>query len=160
HLKKGMLDLRARLDELETLSTCPTCKRTMDGHHKKRLRDELTGQGTQLRDEFRANEAACRELDGLISHNEDLLAKAAAALLDREAIHRRLVQTEGLIAHTEEAVRQAALLEKELAERQRALGTEAFAPDARRELARVDRQMAQLGYDEQRHAELRTRASQ
>ena len=40
-LKKEMFELRARLDELDQLSTCPTCKRPMDGRHKQRLRDEL-----------------------------------------------------------------------------------------------------------------------
>src|SRR5207302_4137403 len=39
-LKKEMLELRGRLDELEALSTCPTCKRAMDAHHKQRLREE------------------------------------------------------------------------------------------------------------------------
>src|SRR5207237_8064422 len=33
-LKKEMFELRVRLDELESLSTCPTCKRHMDEKHK------------------------------------------------------------------------------------------------------------------------------
>ena len=159
-LKKEMLDLRARLDELETLSTCPTCKRPMDARHKERMQEDLGGQGRRLRDEFRANETVCRELDSAIKRDEGLLAQAAAALQDRDAVHRRLAQTESLLAQAEEALRQSALLEKELAERQGLLSDERFASESRHELTRLDRQIAAVGYDEQRHAQLRARATE
>lgn len=158
-LKKEMFELRARLDELETLSTCPTCKRPMDDRHKQRLQQELRGQGTQLRDAFRANEALCRELEAAIARDQGLLAQAAAALQEREAIHRRLAQTESLIAHAEDALRQADALERELAERQRLLGEGRFAVEARRDMARLEREMSALGYDEQHHARVRERAT-
>jgi exonuclease SbcC len=159
-LKKDMFELRARLDELDKLSTCPTCKRTMDARHKQALRNELVGQGTQLRDEFRANEATCRALEVAIKRDEGLLAQAAAALQDRESVHRRSAQTESLIAHAEEALRQNGVLEAELAERRRALNEGGFAPEARRELSRLDRQISLLGYEEGRHAQLRSRATE
>jgi exonuclease SbcC len=158
-LKKEMLELRARLDELDKLSTCPTCKRPMDRHHKERLRQELLGQGTQLRDGFRVNESACRELDAAIARDGALLAQAAEALRDREVVHRRVAQAESALAQAEEALRQASLLERELAERQRLLTEGRFAAEARGELTRLDRQVAAVGYDEQRHAELRSRAN-
>jgi DNA repair protein SbcC/Rad50 len=159
-LKKEMFDLRSRLDELETLSTCPTCKRTMDAHHKRRLREDLVGQGTALRDAFRANETACRDLDSLITRDEQLLAQAATALLDREAIHRRLVETEGKITHAEDALRQSTSLEGELHERQKALMDGAFAADARVQLADLEAQIGALAYDEHHHADLRVRAQE
>ncbi|MBV8717005.1 MAG: SMC family ATPase [Chloroflexi bacterium] len=159
-LKSDMFDLRARLDELQTLSTCPTCKRPMDGRHKQRLSDELVAQGTKLRDDFRANEAQCRALETAIARDEALVAQAAAALLQRETVLRRLAQTESALAQAEEALRQANALERELTERQQLLGSARFAPDARRELAHLDRQIAALAYDEQRHAELRARATE
>jgi DNA repair protein SbcC/Rad50 len=159
-LKKEMLELRARLDELETLSTCPTCKRPMDGRHKQRLQQELQGQGTQLRDAFRANEALCRQLETTIARDQGLLAQAAAALQDREAIHRRLAQTESVLAQSEDALRQSEVLERELRERRQLLVEGRFAADTRQELARLDRQIATVGYDEQLHAQLRARATQ
>lgn len=159
-LKKEMFELRARLDELDTLSTCPTCKRPMDPRHKKRLRDELVGQGTQLRDQFRGNEAACRELETTIDRDEGLLAQATAALQGREAVHRRLAQIESLLRQAEEALHQSSVLEKELAERQLLLTDNRFALEARRELARLDRQIAALAYDERQHAALRERAGE
>src|SRR5262249_12734783 len=138
HLKKAMFELRARLDELDTLSTCPTCKRPMDGRHKQRLREELVGQGARLRDEFRANESACRALDTTIARDEGLLGQAAHALEAREAVHRRLAQTEAVLTQAEEALRQTNLLERELGERQRALAEGRFASEARASLARLD----------------------
>jgi DNA repair protein SbcC/Rad50 len=160
HLKKEMFELRARLDELDTLSTCPTCKRPMDARHKQRLRDELVSQGTRLRDEFRTNEGACRALEATIARDEDLLSQAASALEDRAAVHRRLAQTETLVAQAEEALRQTTSLERELAERRRLLSHAGFATEAREKLARLNREIQQLGYDELAHAQLRSRATE
>ncbi|TME38768.1 MAG: SMC family ATPase [Chloroflexi bacterium] len=159
-LKKEMLELRAHISELDALSTCPTCQRPMDAQHKQRLRDEYVVQGQRLRDEFRAHEGAYRELEAGVSRDEALLASAVATLRNRETIHRRLAQSEAALAQAEEAARQAAVLEKELGERQRLLREGAFAADARRELQRVERDIAALGYDEQRHASSRARAAQ
>jgi DNA repair protein SbcC/Rad50 len=159
-LKKEMLELRGRLDELRTLSTCPECKRPMDARHKQRLSDELVAQGTRLRDEFRANEASWRTLEVAIGRDEGLLTQAAAALQDREAIHRRMAQAESALAHAEEALRQSGVLEAELVERRNLLRDGRFAVDARSELQRLDRQIASVGYSEQRHAELRGRAAE
>jgi exonuclease SbcC len=157
--KTDMLELRARLDELETLSMCPTCKRPMDARHKQRLRSELVAEGTRLRDEFRANEAAYRDLETAINRDEALLAQAAAALQEREAIHRRVAQTESVLQQAEDSVKQADLMQREVARQQHALREGAFAADTRAELARVDAQIAALAYDEQRHVALRQRAT-
>src|SRR5262249_35263492 len=159
-LKQQMLELRAKLDEIDTLSTCPTCKRPMDPRHKQRLRGELVSDGTRLRDEFRANEALCRDLDGAIKRDETLLAQAAAALRDREAVHGGVAQAESWVATAEEALRQGSALDAELSERKRTLADGRFAAEARREVARLDRQIATLGYDEKRHVEVRTRATE
>ncbi|HEX8968264.1 MAG TPA: SMC family ATPase [Chloroflexota bacterium] len=159
-LKKEMLELRARVDELDTLSTCPTCKRTMDPHHKQRLRDEYLAQGTRLRDEFRANEVVCRDLDTVITRDEAVLASAAEVLLGREAAQRGLAQTEAALDHARQAQRQTLALEKELAECERVLTDNAFADEARRELERLASQIASLAYDDKRHLQLRTRAAE
>ena len=159
-LKKEMLELRGRLDELDTLSTCPTCRRPMDPQHKQRLRDEYVAQGSRLRDEFRAHEATCRELEASVVRDEALLAQAANALQAREAVLRRLAQAETAVAQAEEATRTASTLEAELAERQRVLREAAFAVEARRELQRVESAISRLGYDERRHATVRARAAQ
>jgi exonuclease SbcC len=159
-LKKEMLTLRAHLDELEKLSTCPTCRRPMDAHHKRRLQAEYVAEGTRLRDEFRRFEATCRELDATVHQNESLLAEAARALQDREAIHRRLAQTEHLVAQAEEAERQTSLLQGELSERQRLVIEKAVAPSARERLAQLEKRIAGLGYDDKRHVALRARAAE
>ena len=159
-LKKEMLELKARLDELDTLSTCPTCKRTMDGHHKQRLRQEYVTQGTRLRDEFRANESGCRQLDTTIARDEGLLAQTGKALLAREGILRRVTQAESAVAQAEEASRQTTALEKELADRQRLLQRKEFATEARRNLGALERRISALQYDDKHHAAVRTRVAE
>ncbi|MDQ3808970.1 MAG: SMC family ATPase, partial [Chloroflexota bacterium] len=64
------------------------------------------------------------------------------------------------LAQAEEAERQAAVLQHELDERRRVLASNAFAPDARRGLAEIERRIRSLGYDEGRHRQLRARAAE
>jgi exonuclease SbcC len=124
------------------------------------LQDELVCQGTGLRDAFRINEGTCRTLEATIAHDEGLLGHASRALQDRESVHRRLAQAEAQLAQAEDALRQTELLERELAERRKAVAEGGFAAEARGALARLDAQVAALGYDERRHAELRSRAAE
>lgn len=159
-LKREMLNLREQLDELEKLSTCPTCRRSMDADHKQRLRNEYLGQGSRLRDEFRAFEAVCRELDATVSRDEALLAEAGRALLDREGIQRRLAQTETQLQHAQEAQAQLSVLQAELGDRQRALEDRLFAPEERKRLVELETRIAALGYDDKHHVGLRTRAAE
>ena len=159
-LKKEMLELRARLDELDELSTCPTCQRPMDPRHKQRLRDEYVAQGTRLRDEFRAIEITCRELDASVARDEALLSQTATALQGREGVLRRLAQAESAVAQAEEAARTGSTLETELAERQRLLREGAFAAEARRQVQHLERDIGVLGYDEKRHVAVRTRVAE
>jgi exonuclease SbcC len=159
-LKKDMFDLRSQLDELEKLSTCPTCRRAMDADHKRTLRDEFAVQGTRLRDEFRSHEANYRVLDENVKLAEAKLAELNLALREREDIHRRLAQADSLVNQAEDAARQRGALASELAERQRLLAEAGFAPQARSQLAQVEKQIAALAYDAGRHAQLRARAAE
>lgn len=159
-LKKEMFDLRAQLDELDKLSTCPTCRREMDARHKHTLHEEFAVQGTRLRDEFRSHEASYRVLDDNVKLAEAKLAELSKALQEREASHRRLAQAESLIDQAQEAQRQLGALEPELAACQRLLSESAFAPQARNQLGQLERQIVALGYDAGRHAALRGRAAE
>ena len=148
-LKKEMFELRGQLDELEKLSTCPTCRRAMDAQHKQRLRDEYVAAGTRLRDEFRAHEASGRELDASVARHEAKLAELARRApgargdpssrgADREPGRRRSSRHSARLS----------VLQPELAQRQRLLKDAAFAPEARQQLARLEKRIAALAYDE------------
>ena len=158
HLKNEMLELRQRLDELNGLTTCPTCQQPMGARHRERLRAEYAQQGTQLRDRFRAHEAACRELDANVTQAEAQLRSMARELSGAEAAVRRLTQAESLVGLAEEAQVQLTELQRELSERQRLLADERFAPAARQQLESVQKRIAELGYDEVAHTRLRVRA--
>jgi exonuclease SbcC len=159
-LKRDMLALRERIDALEKLSTCPTCRRKMDGLHKQRLTAEYAAQGTALRDQFRAHEANCRDLEARIGRDAEQLQVLANTLGAREAAQRRLAQAESLLSQAQDAQRQLGVLQHELAARQRLLGEELFAAEARTRLRDVEGRIAALGYDETAHALLRARAAE
>ncbi|MGI9149266.1 MAG: AAA family ATPase [Chloroflexota bacterium] len=159
-LKKDMLDLRAQLNQLEQLSTCPTCRREMDAPHKHTLQQEFAVQGRQLRDDFRAHEASYRAVDEKVARHEAKLAQLSHALQSREPTHRLLAQVESLITQAEDARRQLGTLERELVERQQLLACNGFAPQARQQLAQLEQQIAALAYEPSRHAQLRARAAE
>ncbi|HET6316430.1 MAG TPA: SMC family ATPase, partial [Chloroflexota bacterium] len=159
-LKKEMLELRQRLDSLEDLATCPTCQRPMDAAHKRRLRDELSESGTKLRDEFRAQEAVCRELEGRVVRDEAELAALGQQLAGRDAVHRRVVEGEGQLQLAAEAQRQGTLLQVELAAQRQLLRENSFAPDARLRLGDIEQRLRAVGYDEARHHVLRKRGAE
>jgi exonuclease SbcC len=160
HRREQMLELRARIDELDRLSTCPTCRRAMDAAHKNRMSAEYVSEGRRLRDAFREHESAYRELDARVQADAERLAKLANELRDRDEVQRRLAQAESTLTGAEEASRQVASLEAELAHRQKLLRERGFAAEAQRGLVQIDRQLGALGYDEKRHAVLRTRATE
>jgi DNA repair protein SbcC/Rad50 len=158
-LKKEMLELRQRMDSLEQLSTCPTCRRPMDADHKQQLRSEYQSSGAQLRDQFRAHEADYRELEARVTRDEAQLAHLAAQLTERDAIHRQVVESEGRLRQAQEGQQQLAVLEAELGQRQQLLRGNAFLPEAREQLAVVEKRLRAVGYDEAQHRQLRERAA-
>jgi len=159
HLKQQMLDLRERIDELQTLATCPTCQRPMDASHKQRLQAEYARQGSSLRDQFRTHEAAYKELEATVARHEHQLAELAKGLVGREDTQRRLAQAESAVAQATEAHTQLTALEPELAQRRTFLQEQQFAPAARRELAELQARIAHIGYDEAGYRDLRARAA-
>jgi exonuclease SbcC len=160
HLKQQMLELRQRIEEVETASTCPTCRRTMDAAHKQRLTDEYRTQGIALRDQFRAHEAHTRELESGIARDERKLAELAESLLVREDLQRRAARVENDLAHAVEAQQQSGVLQQELSVRQALLTEQRFAPEARQQCASLAERIAALGYDEAGHAALRRRVAE
>ena len=158
-LKNEMLALRERINELDRLSTCPTCQRPMDPRHKQRLNSEYAAQGSRLRDEFREHEATYRELEGRVTREAAQLALLAQALTAREKVQRRLAQAESALAQADEAQRQVGVLQRELAERQKLLSSNTFAPEARQRLAAAEERLCKVGYDEAAHTQLRGRAA-
>ena len=160
HLKEQMLELRKRMDELDQLSACPTCRRPMDDRHKRRLHDEYAQQGTTLREDFRSHEATYRELDAGIERDQSQLATLERELNGRTAAQRALAQAERALAEAEQAQQQLAVLQRDLSQRQLALREARFAPEARAQLSQTEKKMAALGYDEDGHRKLRSRLTE
>jgi exonuclease SbcC len=159
-LKKEMLELRGRIDELDQLSTCPTCRRPMDARHKQELQQQYASQGRELRDRFRAHETEYHDLDTRVRQAEAELATLVGKLTKREDVQRRLVETEGQLQLAQEAQRQLVALQAELGDRHKLLDNGAFAPAARKQLAEVEERLRAVGYDEAQHRVLRGRAAE
>lgn len=160
HLKDSMRELRAQIDALDGLATCPVCQRPVEAEHKERLRAGYRVQGVALRDRFRSQEKACQELELLAKQQDTELHQLADRLAGREDALRKLALLEGAVVHAQEAQQQEALLRGEIVQYETALAEGAHAPEARRAVADLDRRIADVAYDTARHDLVRARAAE
>lgn len=160
HLKDAMQELRARIEELERLASCPVCLRPVQPAHKDQLRKGYQAQGIELRERFRSQEKACFELDVTVKQHESELRQVGDQLAGQEEAQRKLAQLESAVLCAQEAQQRVAALQDEIVDWQAALVEQRYAPEARRDLAELELRVVALGYDGDRHGELRKRAAE
>lgn len=154
-LRVQMDDLRQRMTDLESLKgdDCPLCGQELTLDHKKEILEKYNAEGTQLGDQYRANEQARKEL---ASEIDDMAAEAKRlqSLSDESANLSR--QAAAFLAQIEDLkTRQSEWQQKDaprLVEIEKTLLDESYLSDERRKLAYLDEELKALGYDEAAHA--------
>jgi exonuclease SbcC len=153
-LRAEMEQLKARIDQLAVTegAVCPLCGQPLETHERLRLIEEITAQGKEMGDRYRANQALLGEADQTVAQIEAQIASLSRAESDR------LAQTENLtrLAGRLESIQQAAEEWEQrgaprLVDVRTALEAEAYAPDARRQLAEIDLELKSIGYDAAAH---------
>ncbi len=156
-LRATMEELKERLERLRaaTGATCPLCGQPLTPEHRHDLMARLEAEGKALADRYRANKARLKELDAQQQELEAALQRARQAQTQRQSLERqmasRAAQIEALRAAWEAWQSQGA---PRLAQVQAALQEETFAPELQQHIARLQAQMAALGYDPEEHARL------
>ncbi|MBC8504882.1 MAG: SMC family ATPase [Chloroflexi bacterium] len=153
-LKAEMDQLKARIDQLTETdgALCPLCGQELSAEDRQRLIDELTEQGTEMGDKYRANSQLLEDADHTVSNLQAQIGQLQPLEDDQREHTRGLDQLNAQIELIDEAQKKWEEVGKpRLDEIQRALKRDDFAPDARAELAQIDAELKEIGYDAASH---------
>ena len=159
-LKIEMDALKERIEKLEAAegAACPLCGQSLTEKHRKSTLEQLNSEGKDKGDRHRANAAALKELDGQVAEFKAAFAALAHAETERLSASTRIA---GLTERVESIRKQAGEWDsggaRRLAEVTKLLESQAFAQEARKKLARRDKDLAALGYDAAAHDAARKR---
>jgi exonuclease SbcC len=154
-LRKEMDEIKKRIDaleETESNAACPVCGQELSEAHRELTLGELNKAGKDKGDQFRANK---KELDDielritnyqlriaqLVNIEKDLLFHSNAI----SQLTERMYSFKSAENDWEESGK------KRLAEVAKILETESFAAEARKQLTKLDSELAKLGYDTAAH---------
>ncbi|MEN4099115.1 MAG: SMC family ATPase [Anaerolineaceae bacterium] len=153
-LKAEMAELKERIDQLEDAqgALCPLCGQPLAEPERLALIESLKAQGAEQGDRYRANLARMR----LGDERRQVVNAAIKNLqqVESELRHyqRTLDQSEDRCAQVQRALENwQSSGATQLAEIERRLATNDYAQPAREELARVDAELARIGYDASAH---------
>ncbi len=102
--------LKSRVTTLETAlePVCPTCGQTLTEAHRTQLLDQLHRDLDERREEYRANQARIKELEGAVKSREAERQALEMRLRERQSLDRKAAELEAALGQADEAARQAA----------------------------------------------------
>ncbi|MGE5072988.1 MAG: AAA family ATPase [Anaerolineae bacterium] len=153
-LKAEMKDLRERIDALASASgvSCPLCGQELSVEHRASTLQQLEADGKERARLFRLNKDKIDESQAQQKELDGSLAALASADADRIARSSLLAQLTERLQNMHAAVKDwESKGSKRLKEVTKALDGEKYALEHRKELARLDKHLATLGYDAAAH---------
>lgn len=157
-LRDEMLELKARIDQLQVDNgvECPLCGQPLSGDDRQRLVGSLSEKGLALGDRFRDNKQLLENFEGELQKMGSQLADLKGVEVELRETTREVDQLESQLSALKEAVKTwKAQGAPRLAEINRMLTDETFAPEARTQLQEIDAELAVMGYDLETHEKLR-----
>jgi exonuclease SbcC len=157
-LRREMEELKVRIDSLEQAegATCPLCGQELSESHRESTLKELKEAGKQKGDQFRANKKEIEENEKSIAELDTQLAKTSNLENERvkysSSISQLETRLESIQSQQKEWGKTGA---KRLKEISKLLEDEKYASEARKELTKLDKELAKLGYDASTHDALR-----
>lgn len=153
-LKADMDALKARIDRLTESdgAMCPLCGQPLSVDERQRLIGELNEQGKEMGDKFRANRNLLDEADQKVADLKARIEELQPLDDDLREQTRNLDQLSDQVIQIEN--KQAAWKkdgEPRLGELQRILAQDDFAHETRTELALIDAELKEIGYDAAAH---------
>ena len=165
HARAENLTLKAEMDEIkekinrlqaDTSAVCPTCEKPLDTAEKQRLLADLTARGTARGDAYRQNLKTTEECETAYKELETALVSLQRVDAELKLQQRLCDSTSSEITRNEgEIEKWNALGALRLRELELILSNEGFALDARAELAVIDSELKELGYDPAEHEKIR-----
>ena len=157
-LKSEMNQLKERIETLKSAdgATCPLCGQELSKDHRKSTLKQLEEDGKQKGDLYRANQKETTDLARQVSDSETQIANLASAENERmrftseiSQLTERLETLQSLAKEWEKTGR------KRLKEVEKLLDGNKYAVDEQKQLTKLDKELAKLGYDTSAHDEAR-----
>jgi DNA repair protein SbcC/Rad50 len=158
-LRPEMAALRQRIDTLESAegAACPLCGQPLSPEHRESTLEQLRAEGTEKGDRFRANKVLMDETTAAQREVQSGLDGLSTAEVERLACSNSLAQLRERIQSLQKAeVEWGSQGRKRLKELAHILKDEKYALDAQKELAKVNKYLAGLGYEAAAHDATRT----
>lgn len=153
-------DGQALADKAELLRgseapVCPLCAQPLTPDHRARMLAELAAERDTLAEQYRAHSAKLKALEGRRAALEQEDAALQRELRNRDARQRQAAQAEVAVAEARAAAEEQVGLSKQAEELENRLATGYYALEQQAELARIEAQIAEIGYDAVRHQAVR-----
>ncbi len=166
-LKADMDILKQRIDTLKSAegAACPLCGQPLSAAHRKSTLSSLQAEGKEKGDRFRRNKTASEKLSAQIQALDYEISDLSGAERERidhsSAVAQWTERLESVQAKSREWETHG---RKRLKQVEKVLASGKVAPEAQKQLAKLDKELAQLGYDVAAHenarqAELQQRAA-
>lgn len=153
-LKVEMDDLKLRIEKLTTAegATCPLCGQPLSAEHRKSTLERLQAEGTQKGDNWRVNKSSMDDLATQLMEFDAQLLNYGNADADRIRLSNTVAQLSERLETLNKQIREWEKTgAKRLAKVNKLLTGEKYAFEARKKLAKVDKELASLGYDVAAH---------
>ncbi|NJN79748.1 MAG: hypothetical protein HC797_04340, partial [Anaerolineales bacterium] len=153
-LRSEMDELKNRIDALKVAdgAECPLCGQPLSEEHRKSTLKGLEKEGKLKGDVFRANKKEIEEIEKQIADYELQISKFTNVENDRlrfsNLISQLTLQVDSVNAQNKEWEKTGA---KRLKEINKLIESKRFAPEAQKELTKLDKELAKLGYDISAH---------
>lgn len=157
-LKVEMNQLKERIDTLKSAdgAACPLCGQELSEKHRKSTLKQLEAEGKEKGDRYRANSDEAKSISKEIGGYEAQVTKLNSAENERIKYTSDLSQLTERMGRLEAQVKEwESSGKKRLKEVEKLLSGEKYAPDERKELAKLDKELNKLGYDASAHDDIR-----
>jgi len=153
-LRKEMDELKSRIDTLNSAdgADCPLCGQPLSKDHRKTTLKQLESNGKDKGDQFRANKKKVDDIEKQIKEFETNAKSFVNLDSERLKFSNTISQLTERIETLQSLAREWDRTgKKRLAEVSKLLASGKFAADAQKELAKLDKELARLGYDASAH---------
>ncbi len=153
-LRKEMDEIKERIISLEQTegAACPLCGQELSKEHRASTLEDLNRLGREKGDQFRANKTEIEGLESRVASCQLKITELTSAEKERLIYSSTISQLTERIESLRSAEKEwNETGEKRLAEVRKILEEESFAKDSRKQLAKLDKDLAKLGYDPAAH---------
>jgi exonuclease SbcC len=162
-LRVDMNQLKERIETLKSAegASCPLCGQELSEEHRQSTLQQLEEAGKQKGDLYRANQKETADLATQVSNYELQITKLASAENERVKYASEISQHSERLGILESFAREwDATRKKRLKDVIKFLGGGKYAVEEQKKLAKLDKELARLGYDASAHDETRQKESE